>query len=374
MAARAPALHLALYTDAPIYGGAEVSLGNLLAELPEDYTVTVMGTQESVVRAVAARRPGTDVALVPHLRSKLHIPAILRHVRVLRRLRPQVLHANLWTPWTCRAGIFAGLVTPGVKVLAVEQLVLPSSSVAQRLLKRVMSRRLAAHVAVGERTARALEEMVGLRHGSVRTIYNGVPEVPLDPLPRADNGLVIGSVGRLDVQKGFDVLIRALAQLPEARLVLIGDGPQRNELAALAAELAVADRVEMIGWRDDARRRLGSFDIFALPSRFEGFPLSIIEAMLAGTAVVATDIASIPEAVVHGQTGLLVRPEDPDQLAAALSELLYDGERRRTLADAARECAREHFTSAVMARRFIDLYAEVLTGRPPRGAGQAPRA
>jgi glycosyltransferase involved in cell wall biosynthesis len=332
--------------------------------------VTVIGTHADVVRAVAARRPGAGVAVVPKVRSKFHIRPTLRHIRVLRHVRPEVLHANLWTPWTCQAAIFAGLVTRGTKVVAVEQLPLPSTSAAQRWLKRVMSRRLAAHVAVGERAARALEEMLGLEQGSVTTIYNGVPEHSLPPKPRSHDGLVIGSLGRLDRQKGFDVLIRALAKLPEGRIVLVGDGPQRAELVALATELGLAERVEVVGWQVDARSWLASFDVFALPSRFEGFPLSIVEAMLAGTPVVASDIASIPEAVVHGHTGLLVDPDDADGLAAALRELLYDAERRRTLASAARRHARERFTSEIMARRFSELYAELLTS--PRRRGGAP--
>lgn len=370
MAEPAAPLHIAVYTDASSYGGAEQSLGNLLAELPADYRVTVMGTDAGVVREVAARRPGAEVLLVPPVPSKRHVRAILRHIGAMRRLRPHLLHANLWTPWSCQYGIFAAVITPGVKALAVEHLPLPSRSATQRWLKRVASRRLAAHVAVGDRAARRIEQMAGLEGGSVGTVYNGVPEFSADPLPRSGDKLVIGSLGRLHEQKGYDVLIRALAELPEARVVIVGDGPERAALEALATRLGVADRLELVGWRGDARRWLASFDVFALPSRYEGFPLSIVEAMLAGTPVVATDVASIPEAVLHGRTGLLVRPDDPRELATALRELLGDEEQRRTLALAAQERARELFTSAVMARRFTEIYAEITAeGRDGARAG-----
>lgn len=353
-------MHLAVYTDAPIYGGAEQSLGNLLAELPSQYRVTVVGTERSVLEAVAARRTGAEVVVLAPVPGKRHLRAMLAHIRAVRRLRPDVLHANLWTPWSCQYGILAALLTPGVKAIAVEQLPLASGSAAQRRLKGLVSRRLSAHIAVGERAARLIEEMIGLEPNSVRTIHNGVPERADSPPPASPDGRpVIGSLGRLHEQKGYDVLIRALAELPDARAVIVGDGPDRPALEALAGQLGVADRLELVGWRDDAREWLASFDVFTLPSRYEGFPLSIVEAMLAGTPVVATDVGSVPEAVLHGETGLLVRPDDPAELAEALRELLDDDERRRTLASAARERARELFTSGAMVERYLDVYAEI---------------
>jgi glycosyltransferase involved in cell wall biosynthesis len=210
--------------------------------------------------------------------------------------------------------------------------------------------------------------MVGLDRNSVRTVHNGVPEQVDTPGPALRDGPVIGSLGRLDEQKGFDVLIRALAELPTARAVIVGEGPERGALEALAREVGVAERLELVGWRDDARAWLGSFDVFVLPSRLEGFPLAVVEAMLAGTPVVATDVASVSEAVLHGRTGLLVRPDDPAALAAAIGELLGDHDRGRALAGAARERAHERFTSAQMVRSYMGIYA----GRPLRSpAGSA---
>jgi glycosyltransferase involved in cell wall biosynthesis len=362
-------MHLAVYTDAPSYGGAEESLGNLLAELPAHYRVTVLGTERSVIHAVAGRRAGAEQVLLAPVPRKHHIGAVISHIRTVRRLRPDVLHANLWTPWSCQYGILAALLTPGVRTIAVEQLPLASNSASQRWLKAQLSRRLSAHVAVGKRAARLIEEMVGLEPNSVRTVYNGVPEHVDARSPALRDSPVIGSLGRLHKQKGYDVLIRALADLPNARVVIVGDGPERPALEALARRLGVAEQLDLVGWRDDARAWLESFDIFVLPSRYEGFPLSIVEAMLAGTPVVATDVASIPEAVLHGQTGLLVRPDDHAALAAALGELLDDGDRRRAFATAARDRARERFTSAVMARQYMEIYAEIMATE--RDGGQA---
>jgi glycosyltransferase involved in cell wall biosynthesis len=358
----ADSLHLAVYSDALLYGGAEQSLGNLLAELPDDYEISILGVDPVVLDKIAVRRADARVVELPYVASKWHVGAIRKHVAAVRGLRPDVLHANLWTPWSGQYGIFAGLVTPGVGTVAVEQLPLASNSPSQRWIKRTASRRLDAHVAVGERAARSIEEMVGLRPGAVRAIYNGVPEVPVERARPSSEQPVIGSLGRLDSQKGYDVLLRALVEVPRARVVIVGDGPERGRLERLASELGVADRFEILGWRDDARRFLGGFDIFTLPSRYEGFPLSIVEAMLARTPVVASNVASIPEAVEHGHTGLLVPPDDPSALAAALQKVLDMEDRGLSLADAAQARARERFTATVMAQRFVDLYREVTAG------------
>jgi glycosyltransferase involved in cell wall biosynthesis len=340
--------------------------------------VTVVGTSEPVAEAIAARRPGSRTELVPEVRSKRDFAAVVEHVRLIRRLRPDVLHANLWTPWAGRYGVLAGVATRGVKVVVVEQLPLATASRSQRTLKRLLSQRVDAHVAVGDRAARMVEEMVGIEPGSVRTIYNGVPDVQLAPVARFADGPVIGSLGRITDQKGYDVLVRSLAALPGVTAVVVGDGPLRGAIEALAVQLGVDDRFEVTGWRgDDARRYLGALDIFVLPSRFEGFPLSIVEAMLAGTPVVASDIGSISEAVAHGETGLLVPPDDPFALTAAIRKLLDDPRRRRALSEAAGSRARRHFTSSIMAERYLELYEEILE-RPAasraRAAARAPRA
>src|SRR5207302_6028335 len=114
----------------------------------------------------------------------------------------------------------------------------------------------------------------------------------------------------------------ALATRPDAALVLVGDGPERRSLAALAGDLGLDDRVLFAGWQTQPRRYLTTVDVFALPSRFEGFPLAVVEAMLAELPVVASAVGSVPEAVREGETGLLVPPDDPARLAAALRRLL----------------------------------------------------
>jgi glycosyltransferase involved in cell wall biosynthesis len=351
---------IAVYSDSSLFGGAETSLGHLLAELDSGLDLAVLGVDREVVARLAERRPGARAEVLPAARTKRDLAAFAAHVRALRRLRPDVLHANLTTPASCRYALLAATLVPHVRTVAVEQLPYPLAGRLQRGLKRFTSRRLTAHVAVGEPAAREVERLVGLAPGSVQSIPNGVPDAALEPLPRPFAGPTIGSVGRLDRQKGYDVLLHALAALPDAALVLVGDGPEREPLEALARALGLGDRVRFAGWQAEPRRHLTTFDVFALPSRFEGFPLAIVEAMLAELPVVATAVGSVPEAVREDETGLLVPPDDPAALAAALRGLLAGPSLRLRLGKAGRALALERFTAAAMARSFERLYEEIL--------------
>jgi glycosyltransferase involved in cell wall biosynthesis len=336
---------------------------NLLAELGPHVEATVMGVDAPVVHTIAARRPGTGTRLVPPARHKWSFGPILAHVRTVRKLRPDVLHASLRTPWTCQYGILAGLLSPGTRVLAEEQLPLASGVGAQRLVKRVLCSRLDAHVSVGEHAARLIEQLAELPAGSVRGIPNGVPEVDAGHPERPFEGPTVGSLGRLSDQKAFHVLVEALAELPQASLVLVGDGPERARIERLAAELGVADRLLITGWREDAARWLAAFDVFALPSLYEGLPLAVLEAMRAGLPVVATDVGSVAEAVVPEETGLLVQPGDARAFAGALRRLLDDPELLSRMGRRGRERALERFTIERRAAEFEQLYEDLRTRR-----------
>jgi glycosyltransferase involved in cell wall biosynthesis len=144
--------------------------------------------------------------------------------------------------------------------------------------------------------------------------------------------------------------------------VIVGDGPLRGELEALSVELVVRDRVILTGWLEEPRALFGTFDVLAQASRYESFPLALLEAMHAGTPIVATSVGGVPEMLEHGRTGLVVPPEHPDALAAALERLLGDPELRRRLGVHAREVAVARFGTDVMCRAYEALYGEIAGG------------
>jgi glycosyltransferase involved in cell wall biosynthesis len=183
---------------------------------------------------------------------------------------------------------------------------------------------------------------------------------------RFGGGPVLLGVGRLIYYKGFDIAIRALPSLPGAHLVLVGEGPLRGELEALARSIGVADRVSLVG--DVPNERVVPYylasDVYLLPSvaRSEAFGIVQIEAMACGLPVVNTYLPSgVPFVSLHGETGLTVPPSDVDALAQAVAKLLGDTELRQRLGEAGRLRASAQFSKAGLARRLLAVYE----GREP---------
>ncbi|TMK52956.1 MAG: glycosyltransferase [Actinobacteria bacterium] len=176
---------------------------------------------------------------------------------------------------------------------------------------------------------------------------------------------VIGLVGNLRPQKNHDALLRAFATLsqdvPEARLVLVGDGERRPALEALSDTLAIRDRVRFLGSRLDVSELYPAFDVYCLPSHYEGMPFTVFEAMSAGKPIVATRVIGIQEIIADGQTGLLVPPDDPPALARALLQLRRDATLSRRLAQAGRDYVNTHARMEIMVDRYADLYDRVRT-------------
>jgi glycosyltransferase involved in cell wall biosynthesis len=345
------------YTDNVQVGGAEMSLVTLIRALGDRVEPTVMGSDTGVLEWISERVPGVPAVLVPPVHDKRHVRPIAAHVRAIRHLRPDILHANLHHSWSGSYGVLGALLAPGVKTVLVEHSLWPPSNRIQQRLRRLLVGRVDAHVAVSSQLARDIEEVLGQPDGSIETIHNGVPDLELAPLARRHAGPTIGFVGRLAHEKGADLLLRAVVDLPEATVVVVGDGPERERLAS---ELGIRERIDFIGWSDDVRRLLPTFDVLAQPSRWEGFGISIVEAMLARLPVVAARVGGVSEVVVDGVTGTLVPPEDQAALAAALGALLADAGLRTRMGDAGREIAGDRFTDDTMARAFASVYARVL--------------
>jgi glycosyltransferase involved in cell wall biosynthesis len=242
----------------------------------------------------------------------------------------------------------------------------PFRAGAFRFVERALARRAARIIAITESLARFQVERVGLPRDKVEVIHYGLDAVPPawgtnppDPVPL--DARVLLAVCRLEPQKGVDVAIRALRDVPGAHLVVLGEGPQRAELERLARELDVP--VYLPGRVPDVTAWMRRADVLVHPARWEGFGLALLEAMLASRPVVATRVSSIPEIVVDGETGLLVPPDDPAALASALNRVLADpagyGERGQ-------ERARTEFNVARMADRTVGVYETALQRTGPR--------
>lgn len=201
----------------------------------------------------------------------------------------------------------------------------------------------------------------------VHLVHNPNPFTPPIEYPSAPEGRTVLFLGRLVQNKGCDVLIRAMASLPDTRLVILGDGPELGSLQALAADCAVSDRCEFRGWTPSAevRKACKSSTVLAIPSLWpEPFGLVALEAASAHLPVVASAVGGIPDIVHHGRTGLLVPPGDVDALQHALASLLDRPAEARSMGTlAARRCARR-FGLPLHLRRLETVYRQAMAERP----------
>ncbi len=362
-----------VYCESASVGGSEIATAYLLGELDPRISVVVAGPHRDFIEWLASQRPATPCVQLPLLRTKADLRSWRRFRASLRPLAPAVLHAVLTGTTTCQWALLAAAGVPGIAPVAVEHLLPHPCSWASRELKRVVSRRLAGHIAVGDGVAREIEHAFGLPNRSIATIYNGVPDIALDTAEIPFDGSVVGALARFDHLKGIDVLLRAMLELGDASLVLVGAGDQDLELRALATDLGLAERVLFTGWTDRARAYLPTFDVVAVPSRSEAMGLTIIEAMLARRAVVATVVGSVGETVVDGVTGILVPPDDPHALAIAISRLLESAPTRASMGDAGRQRALSEFSVSRMARSYETLYSRIFTEASAGTRGRAKR-
>jgi glycosyltransferase involved in cell wall biosynthesis len=350
---------IGLYSDAPVIGGAERALLNLVAAYRGDAELVLTSTSESLLTSAAAGAGPVEAHL---LNAHSTIAAAVRdHRAALRALDLDLLQVTRNNPFAARAAVVAGL-TLRLPTTAVEQLVLPARRRQGRWLTRLMAAPLSAHVTVGRATADDLQRCFGIPRSSITVIHNGVPDDDIEPISFPSRP-VVGCAARFEDQKRLDLLLHAVARLPAVEVVLVGDGSRRQALEELATSLGIRERVSITGWQADARPYIAGFDVFVLPSRDEAFPLTIVEAMLSSTPVVATDVGSVREAVTDGETGLLVPPGDPAALATAIGRLLEDPGLAARLAANARALATKEFTSTAMAAAYDQLWTDLLGRR-----------
>jgi glycosyltransferase involved in cell wall biosynthesis len=295
-------------------------------------------------------------------RSPWDVLVLRRLERALRAVRPQIVHsflpfANLLT------SIAARRARVPVVILSQRASYEATLSPAWRRAAR-WSHRRASHVIVNSEAARREELAAGFPGERISYVPNGVA-LPAAPaaVERADLGLPDGElvvcVAQFASEKGHADLLAAWPRVREASratLALVGDGALRSEVEALAASLRVSDSVRFLGFRHPTAPYLAAADVVVLPSRTEGMPNAVLEAMALGKAVVATSVGGVPELLEHGVSGSLVPPGDPAALAGALLTLLAEPELARRLGAAAQARALSLFAAPRMVEATERVY------------------
>jgi len=361
---------LVLVTLAEI-GGAQEYVAALLPALVEHFDVTVAAWGPGPLRA-ATERAGAHYVPLRHVRRAIRpghdLLGLVELIRLFRKERPQILHAN-----SSKAGLLgrlaAAIMHVPIRIFTVHGWAYAASSSASarlfRLLERLMRPLTTTTICVSENGRE-----VGLRARTCRAdrtvVIRNAVDVSAARRARHEAEIpLIVSVGRLKPPKDFPTLVRALAALEPGsfRSLIIGDGPRRAELLSEIKRHGLEQTVELVGERDDIAELLSTADIFVLSSASEGMPISIIEAMAAELPVVATAVGGIPELIVDGETGFLVPARDSSALAHALGCLVADPALRRRQGKAARARAEREFDLPAFRRAHIALYSSLLSAR-----------
>ncbi|HWC11998.1 MAG TPA: glycosyltransferase family 4 protein [Acidimicrobiales bacterium] len=347
--------------DSETFGGAEQTVIQLVERLPGGFATTVVATAPVPRQlAAAATRYGRLVA-VESPRNRRRRTAAVR--KAVTETHPDLVHLNLVDPATNLDALraVAALATPSVATVHMIGGVGDARAAASlgslyrgmdhifvvsAEIERVLTRRLAVPAAMVEILPNGVARCGVMRHAN-----------------RGPGPVRIGGVGRLTAQKGWDVLLAALELLVEeciaVELQVIGEGRDRRMLEALVGPLPAS----FGGHRDDVMAFLGGIDVFCLPSRAEGLPLALLEAMMAGVPCVSTAVGAIPQAV--GGAVELVPPGDAAALARCLKALCGDPERRERLGRAGAELARRRFHVDATVRRVADRYHMLRRRSPP---------
>ena len=220
----------------------------------------------------------------------------------------------------------------------------------------------------------------GIRKDKIVTIYNGIDFSRFDSIDRTrardkirrefdldDSIYLVGTVARLQRVKGIECLIEAakhvMEGIPDARFLIVGDGPQKAELEYRIKQLGLSSRFIFAGTRGDVPAILSALDLFVLPSLSEALGIAVIEALLMQVPVVATNVGGVPEIVKSGEIGLLVPPKDPIRLGEAIAYMHSNRDEASTMAQAGERRVREMFEISRLAQKQVGLYEMLLARR-----------
>ena len=371
-------VRIALFAPLLGTGGTQRHLQQVVALLdPARFHVEVMtlrpgGEVEDELRAggVSVR----SLSVGARLSSARTLRAIVTAARALRRGRIDVVHGYQWRP--ALVGALAGRLAGVPLRLASKRSLTGEDRQAERAWRHIA--RQVDTVIVNAEALRVEGEERGMRCRWA-LLQNGVDTehfrlAPPDPAARAALGLdpqrpVVGTIGRLEDRKGHDQLLRAAGTMlaggngRRPQIVIVGDGPLREQLQAQAQSLGVADSVRFVGIVADVRPSLAAMDVFVLPSHAEGMSNALMEAMAAARPVVATAVGGNTEVVVDGKSGVLIPPADPAAIADAIAALLRDPDRAAGLGAAAREFVTRRFGARARVAELEQLYEERLALR-----------
>ena len=370
----APRTRVVYLSHAFTVGGAEEMALNLVRHLPSRFEPVVCCINQAGAIGEELRRTGvpfTVLGLTPGLRRPLDVFRLEHHLRLVH---PTIVHTFLLT-----ASLYGrlGAILAGVPIIVGTEVNIYERKASHHVLaERLLMRGTDAVVASAESVRDFYTAQVHANPAKVTVIYNAVDWAQLETtttreamrrsLELPDDAPVAVIIARLTEQKGHRYLFDAMATTPalaSLHVVAVGDGDRRDALMAQVNDLGIAARVRFVGARRDLGDLLHAADLFAMPSLWEGLPLSMVLAMGAGLPVVATRVAGIPEVVEDQATGLLVPPGDVPALGAALARVITEPAWAARIGQAARAMVRPRFGVDMYVAQMAALYDRLLSAR-----------
>lgn len=364
----------------PVGGGAGNASANLARQMVQNGHVVTILTARFGSLPKEEIQAGVRIVRIPALRRKIDrsgaleqsafmLAALIWGYPLIRKLKPDIILAFFGVP--------SGASALGLKILLGIPYVVSlrgGDVPGFRPYDFAFYHRLIApllHV-IWSKGAAVVANSDGLRglaqafdkKVTIDVIPNGVSTASFVPISRQWESAHLLIVGRIVFQKGIDLLLEALAELDdlEWELSIAGDGPQRESLEEMAHGLGIASRVKFLGWQTKSAlvERYHQANLFVYPSRHEGMPNVVLEAMASGLPVIASEIAGNEELVLPGETGVLVPTENVVELRAAIRALILYPERRRNMGAAARKRVEEQYTWASTAQQYLKLLSAAL--------------
>jgi len=359
---------LYLVTKADL-GGAQVHILDLLRGFQNTLEPVVAAGEEGYFTE-AVSKLGIPYHIVPHLVHALDpindCRALLEIARLIRSVQAEVVHAH-----TSKAGVvgrFAARVAGVPSIFTAHTWCFAEGTSWKWRVAGIPAERLAGRLCSAIINVSEANRDLAVRHrvsdqNRMLTIWNGIPDTSHRARPDASGVPRIVMVARCAEQKDHSLMLRAIAGVERpARHSFVGDGPLLRSLKAEADQVGVADRVEFLGNRSDIPEILAQSHVFVLATKWEGFPLSILEAMRAGLPVIASNVGGVPEAVMEGKTGYVVDRGDADTFRDRLLALIADSALRRRMGNAGRRRYETNFTLDHMLRKTMAVYQMAVFG------------
>jgi glycosyltransferase involved in cell wall biosynthesis len=354
-------------TGRHLYGGPQQVIYLISALAQHGYDSTLVCPPDSGIDA-AARAAGIRVQNL-FCAGDLDLPFAYRLTQYLQSTRPDLVHCHSRRG----ADMLGGLAASFADIPAVVSRRVDNAEM--RLMAALRYRPFRKVIAISETIAAVLRDH-DVDNERIEVIRSAVDTEHLSRHPdcsavRAEfavpgNACVIAAAGQLIPRKGHRYLLQAVADMrhshPDVRVIIFGEGYLNNQLRTQAASLGLGDIVQFAGFRDDLDEFMGCIDIFVHPALAEGLGVATLKAAAAGVPVVGFDAGGLPEAVVNGETGTLVPPEDVDALREAITALVEDRDLGRRMGAAGKQRMQKDFSIATMADKHIALYESVLNG------------